>query len=404
MVGISELGKLQKRLSEFVEQFEGCLGRVERRHWCKVYLSGLLLDGERKSIQPMAERLGCDWQALQQFVKDSPWGAREVQKALFRLMSRKLLNEGAADWILDDTGLPKKGKASVGVARQYCGATGKIDNCQSVVSWHCSGQGRHFPALAQLYLPEAWSTDKARMEKAGVPEASQVFKEKWRIALELLDEMDQAPMDTLLFDAGYGANRVFLKELDQRKKRFIGQIRGIETFWSADVPLDTASTHPTGQGRRRKHLQVLDPRLKPQSAQQWASLLFASNEQVRTCDLNLQQPKKAEYVAIRVYETVARPFRRVGPERWLIIERLVDGSFKYYVSNHTVEQEPETLLVKAHKRWEIEQGYQQLKEELGLDHYEGRSWQGLHHHLTLCFMAYGFLQLLKLDQKKETFG
>lgn len=213
----SRLSQLQDQLSDFVETFSESFGRSERRHWCKMYLSGLLLDGERKSIQPMAARLdGGNEQALQQFVKDSPWNSRTVQRQLYDLVSQRLIGRRKSrDLILDDTGLPKKGKASVGVARQYCGATGKIDNCQSVVSWHCSSGDYHFPVVAQLYLPESWTSDTQRMDKVGIPDDARVFKEKWRLALALLDDIADETIDTLLFDAGYGANRVFLKALDK---------------------------------------------------------------------------------------------------------------------------------------------------------------------------------------------
>lgn len=297
---------------------------------------------------------------------------------------------------------PKKGKASVGVARQYCGATGKIDNCQSVVTWHCSTGRQHFPVTAQLYLPESWTEDTIRMHKVGVPVRTQSFKEKWRIALELLDSINDPSIDTLLFDAGYGSNRVFLGELDKRQRHVIGQIRGTETFWSGEVELDESGTRPSGLGRHRKYPQVVHKQLQPKSAEQWAKALFADSEKERTCQLPLAKPKSVHYVSMRVYETLARPYRRVGTPRWLVIERLSDGSLKYYVSNYDAHGSPERILIKGHKRWEIEQGYQQLKEELGLDHYEGRSWQGLHHHITLCFMAYGFLQLLRCEQKNGT--
>ena len=189
-----------------------------------------MLDGERKSIQPMAERLeGGNFQALQQFVRDSPWSSETVQTELFQRMDQRFIKEKKADIILDDTALSKKGKASVGVDRQYCGALGKIDNCQSLVSWQCSVGNIHFPMAARLYLPECWTEDTKRMERAGVPEKHQKFKEKWKISLELLDQ-SSVSVDTLIFDAGYGSNRKFLKELDERNYSFVGQIRGIETF------------------------------------------------------------------------------------------------------------------------------------------------------------------------------
>src|SRR6185503_16055009 len=162
-------------------------GRRERRHWCRVYLSGLILDGERKSIEPLASRVeGGNEQALQQFVNQSPWDGEGLIADLRRDMLRRFRMKSAI-YVLDDTSLPKKGNQSVGVAHQYCGALGKLSNCQSLVSLQAVGPRAHFPLAARLYLPEVWTSDKARMRAAGVPLEHQGFKEKWRIALDLID-------------------------------------------------------------------------------------------------------------------------------------------------------------------------------------------------------------------------
>ena len=160
---------LEKQLSEFVEQFRPLFGRSERRYWCMQYLTGLLLDGERKSIEPLAGRVaGGDAQAMQQFVNQSPWAHADLQLGLARSMLRRRRDQRRV-MILDDTTLPKQGRSSVGVARQYCGAVGKVANCQAIVTWHYADQGLHFPVRGQLYLPQAWTADAERMRRAGVP-------------------------------------------------------------------------------------------------------------------------------------------------------------------------------------------------------------------------------------------
>lgn len=386
------------RLKEFVEGFASVFGRSERRHWCQVYLSGLILDGERKSVEPIAGRLaGGNVQALQQFVNQSPWDGQELIEELRRDMLQRFQMKSAI-YVLDDTALPKKGNASVGVAHQYCGALGKLANCQSLVSLQAVGPRAHFPLAARLYLPKSWTDEPNSMARAGVPVEHQIFKEKWRIALDLIDSASKdCHPEVLLADSGYGSNRVFLGELDRRKIKFIAQCRRENTFWDADMPVAAASS-PSG-GRPRRYAQAADGRRKPKAAHEWGKTLFATQENVTKVKINHKKQVVVEVVAKRVFQAVARSTKpRVGPERWLIIERLSDGTFKYYVSSFPPTASLKKMVRLAHQRYKVEQGYQQLKEELGLDHFEGRSWRGLHHHIALCFMAYDFLQILARRQ------
>lgn len=399
---VNELNKVQKQLSDFVGEFVHSLGRCERRHWCQFYLAGLLLDGERKSIEPICDRLdGGNVQALRQFVNQSPWDHTQLMSDLcFYMLNKNNLSAGTL--VLDDFSLPKKGKHSVGVVHQYCGALGKTSNCQVVVSWQYVGKELHFPLSARLYLPKEWTTDVARMDEVHIPEEYRSFKEKWLIALDLLDSMkDMVPINALTFDAGYGVNRKFLAELDNRNFSFVGQITNDQTFWDGEVNVDFSPTHKSGRGGPRKYPHVSDQRLRPKSAKEWGAILFSENTNLLTADLPLQSGGKATFVAKRVYETKKSQSFAVGKQRWLIIERLSDNSYKYYVSNFDQDIAAETILLIARERWKVEQGYQQLKEELGLDHFEGRSWRGLHHHIALTFMAYDFLQLLRLNIKKN---
>lgn len=394
-----ELADVADRLSEYVEGFAPVFGRSERRHWCRIYLSGLIADGERKSIEPLAGRIdGGNVQALQQFVNQSPWDGQELIGELGRDMLKRFRMKSAT-YVLDDTSLPKKGDSSVGVAHQYCGALGKLSNCQSIVSLQGVGPRAHFPLAAQLYLPESWTNDPLRMTSAGVPSELQMFKEKWRIALDLIDSArEYCRPEVLLTDAGYGSNRVFLGELDDRKIPFIAQTRRENTFWDGDIPIDDRPK-PPGPGRPRQHAQSVDRRRVPRPAHQWAQLLFADRDNITKVKINHKTPVVVEIVAKRVYEAVARSTTpRVGPMRWLVIERLSDGTFKYYVSSLPASASAKKIIRLAHQRYKVEQSYQQLKEELGLDHFEGRSWLGLHHHIALCFMAYDFLQILARSQ------
>ena len=390
---LAEIKKIRKHLTDYVEGFKEILGRSERRRWCGMYISGLLLDGKRKSIEPMSKRLpGGNEQAMQQFVNQSPWDHGRIFSALTEFMLSKL-KSGNGVLVLDDTSIPKKGKHSVGVVRQYCGALGKVSNCQSIVTWHYSSEKTHFPLTARLYLPKVWTSDVPRMERVGVPLENRKFLEKWKIALALLDGISgMAPHEVVVFDAGYGEIRPFLRELDKRNERFVGQIPELHSFWPLDVPITEKSKKT---GRPRSYPEVADRKLKPMSAKKWREHFEENLASWKTVELSLKKKKKVKAVAVRVKEVNSAAYYRPGPERWLIIEKLSDGSFKYCVSNLPADAPLKQILNYAHKRWTIEQGYQQLKQELGFDHFEGRSWLGLHHHIALCFMAYCFLVLLR---------
>ena len=398
---VKSVNRHRKQLLKYVEEFKDLLGRQERQRWCFMYLSGLMLNGERKSIQPMSERLpGGNEQSMQQFVNQSPWLHQPILKRLSSYLYQKTSNKQGV-LVLDDTGLPKKGKHSVGVARQYCGALGKVSNCQSIATWHYATKTQaHFPLTEQLYLPKEWIEDTCRLDKASVPKTNRKFKKKWELALELLKTIPrEIKYEALVFDAGYGEIRAFLRKLDERNETFIAQVPESHSYWSLDVPLTHAQPKT---GRRRRYPAVCDKKHKPKSASKWR--LYLEKEQ-KTKWKKISVPLKSKthvmVKAIRVKEVITEAFYRPGSERWLVIEKFGNEQFKYFVSNAPLDTPLKKMVNWIHQRWQIEQGYQQLKEELGLDHFEGRSWRGLHHHLTLCFMAYSFLYLLKLKNQKK---
>ena len=388
---------IRQHLQNFVGEFAAELGRSERRHWCGKYLEGLLREGERKSIAPLAARVGGDDQAIQQFVNQSPWDHQALLFRLRQLMRRRAHEPGVL--VLDDTSLPKQGRHSVGVARQYCGALGKIANCQSLVTWHWVGAGRHWPLAAELYLPAAWTDDPARMTQAGVPVEAQRFREKWRIALDLLDEMKpQLPAyRAIVCDAGYGIILPLLAELERRGEPYVAQVSGQVAAW----PLEAVATlvQPV-VGRPRQQAVVRDPAVRPLMMGAWRDRLRQESARWREVRLPRADGAKVRAMAVRVQATQrGNRWRQPGVTRWLLIAQLGDNTFKYYFSNLPANTPLAELVRLAHQRWAIEQGYQQLKEELGLDHFEGRSWRGLHHHLTLCFLAFCFLTRLRTSKK-----
>jgi SRSO17 transposase len=400
-VNLKRLKKVSAQLDKFVSFFKKELGRSERTHWCRMYLCGLLLNGERKSIQPMAERLPeGNSQALQQFVSQSPWDYSTIQIKLAKYLIKKTRSK-AGVLVLDDTSFPKKGVKSVGVAHQYCGALGKVSNCQSVVTWHYSTtDGTHFPINAELFLPQKWTEDKKRLKAAGVPHRRFKFQKKWQLALDLLNSIsiEELPYEAIVFDAGYGEVREFLKVLDQRGITFVAQIPETHSFWPLDIETQFAQKKT---GRPRVYPSVEDKESRPLSAKKWKNLHIKEGGHWQTISLPLKSKKETEVFVVRVREVIAQAFYRPGDERWLIVEKFGENEFKYYVSNATGKTALDVMVRWLHRRWEIEQGYQQLKEELGMDHFEGRSWRGLHHHITLCFMAYAFLTMLRRHEGKK---
>lgn len=396
MMTARQIKEVRQQLNDYVEEFAEEFGRSERRHWCGKYLEGLLREGERKSIEPLARKVGGDDQALQQFVNQSPWDHDAVMFRLRSLMRRRA-TEGVL--VLDDTSLPKQGRHSVGVARQYCGALGKIANCQSIVTWQWVGAKVHWPLAARLYLPTAWTEDPGRMAKAAVPPDRQVFKEKWRIALDLLDEIKpQLPAyQALVFDAGYGVILPLLAELEKRGEPYVAQVPGNIAAW----PMEALATVAQAQrGRPARHAKVQDPDMQPLTMTAWRDRLLKEPSAWKEVKLPRADGACVRAVALRVQASQREGrWRQPGTTRWLLIEQLGDGTFKYHLSNLAVDTSLEELVRLAHQRWAIEQNYQQLKEELGLDHFEGRSWRGLHHHLTLCFLAFCFLTRLRTSKK-----
>ena len=395
---INEVNRVKKELEIFVDEFRPLIGRSERVQCCRQYLCGQMLDGERKSIQPIAERVpGGNEQNIQQFVNQSPWEHEPVLEKLSEKMQKERGREKGV-LVLDDTSLPKKGKHSVGVARQYCGALGKISNCQVIVTWHYACAKGHWPVTGELYLPKEWTDDIKRMKETGVPLERQKHIKKWRMAIELLKNIKaQVPHECVVFDAGYGELRPFLKELDDIREKFIGRIPCTHSFWPVDVKLNKKRTV---LGRPRIYPEVYQRSVRPLKAKEWAKKLERTPKKWQVIELPLQKRKTVEATCVRVFEVNNKAYWRPGVERWLIIEN--DGEEqKYYVSNFPKNTSLKKMVCLLHKRWTVEQGYQQLKEELGLDHFEGRSWRGLHHHLTLTFMSYCFLQLMKNKRGKK---
>src|SRR5487761_543707 len=362
------------RLEEFLITMLASVGRAERRHHGSLYVQGLLLDGERKSIEPLAERVpGGNVQAMQQFVGQSSWAWDPVRHLLAQHLEEALLP--AAAWIIDDTGFAKQGQESVGVARQYSGTLGKVGNCQVAVGVHLATEAESMPLDWALYLPQAWTDDAERCRKAGIPDNTP-FHTKIELALQLIDHLLAWGLSRqpVLADAGYGNNTGLRQGHVDRQLHYGGGVESNQAVW--EIP--TRRVQPrrqTGRGRPRRPYY----RGQPTALRDRALALPEEAWHTVTWRPGTQGPQRSRFAACRVQP--AHGHAHDQPERepvWLLIEwpAEAEAPTKYWFSNLSEEVALRRLVRLAKLRWRVEQNYQQLKEELGMDHYEGRGWQG----------------------------
>lgn len=393
-----ELREARGRLEAFVDPLLSLLGRAERRHWGAFYVQGLLLEGGRKTAAGMAERYGGDEQSLQQFVNQSPWDWMVLRRELAVLMAKEAGSRVA--WVLDDTGFPKKGEHSVGVARQYSGTLGKVGNCQIGVSLNYATDEGCFPVDFQLYVPKSWTEDAARRRKAGIPEGV-TFKRKWELGLEMVDRARDwgLPQGVVVTDGGYGVATSFRAGLRKRNLLYMVGITAEVGVWQQQVHLAPPSYQ--GRGRPRTRFRDLP---SPQSVLEVAKGLPVEHWCEVTWREGTKGPLTSRFCATRVQPSHGHAHGQVTePMQWLLVEWPSDQPkpTKYWLSTLAPETPLRELVSFAKIRWWVEQNYQQLKQEVALDHFEGRSWIGWHHHVTLAMMAFDFLVLEGFRRKKN---
>jgi SRSO17 transposase len=403
----AQLRRIRTRLLAFAQDVFASIPRKDQRRWGQTYLRGLLLDGKRKSIEPMAKRLargdpaadayGLE-QALQQFVNQSPWDPVPVRRRLAQRMTAAI---GPAAWVIDDTGFPKFGRHSVGVAPQYCGALGKVANCQVGVSVHAVTDQASCPLDWRLFLPEEWDADVERRRKAHVP-TSERHRPKWQLALDMLDELAawelQAPV--VLADAAYGEVNQFRLGLEQREHTYVVQVPGTISAYPEHVRPETLPYPGRGQPSKPRYRQ---PRTSVKQL-----VLAAGEGQARTVTWREGAngaPLASRFVALRV-RPAGLQLRQAARGQELPVRHLLaewpqgePEPVKYWLASLPAEVPLERLVHLAKLRWRVEHDYRELKDALGLDHFEGRSWQGWHHHVTLVSVAHAFVTLERLDPK-----
>ena len=394
----TDLERLDRELRSFVESMFDGMGRLERRRAMAWYVTGLLLDGERKSIEPMAARLvespsevEAMRQRLQQCVSVSAWRDEDLLCRLAQLVDEKLPRVEA--FVIDDTGFPKKGTFSVGVQRQYSGTLGRQDNCQIATSLHLAGEAGSACIGMRLYLPESWADDPRRRRMAGVPKEVR-FQTKWEIALDLIDQARGWGIEhqVVLADAGYGDIPDFRDGLTSRGLRFVVGVQGEQLVWP---PGSTPHPpHPPARGGPRP-TKYVDGDTKPVHIKDvFASIPRRSYKKV-SWRSGSRGRQASRFLAYRVRLATNHHYGKPpSEEMWLIAEwRKGEDKPRYSLATLPPEMPLDELVRIMKLRWRVERDYQELKGEVGLDHFEGRSWRGFHHHVTLCAVAHAFLAL-----------
>jgi len=381
------------QFAEFLEPLVAELGRSERRAGAALYVQGLLVPGERKALEPMAERLGIDSQKLQQFLADSPWAEQDVWRAIRREVVPVM--EPLAAWIIDETGWLKQGSKSVGVAHQHCGAVGKQANCQVSVEVVVSDGELAAPVAGRLYLPEKWATDKSRRAAAGVP-AEVAFQAKPAIALDLVKQVlaDGVSPAPVLGDEVYGA---------------AGELRwglrhwGLEYFLNVGGDL-SAWTRPVKTRWAKKYWGIAEGQREPASLAalsqafmqaQWHAVAW------RAAD-GTKRKTRIAWVSVCALSDWDRDTGE-WPQTWLVVD-WPEGDpepHHLYLAWFKTKPSPQRCVRLSRGRFPVEQFFQRAKTDLGLDHYEGRSWQGFHHHLVLAAVAYLFVMVIYPGSKKN---
>lgn len=398
---------LEARFEKYGELIATALSHADRRLPAQWYLKGLMLPGGRKSVEPMAARVQPQnvrsaHQSMHHLVADADWSdATLLAVVSSQVLPRLTKKSETCHWIVDDTGLSKKGAHSVGVARQYCGRLGKTDNCQVAVSLSMANEHGSLPLAYQLYLPKEWAEDAARRKKAGVPEQIR-FRTKGAIALEQIDQAlaGGIPRGIVLADAAYGCETDWREGLTQRGLLYMVGVRETaKVWWGSHQP--GRMPPPSPKGGRPRTRPVRDATHEPISVQEVAQKLMTQRKFRRvTWREGAAAPLSSSFSAVRV-----RPSHNTQPhdEQWLLIE-WPEGDTEprhYWFSTLPANTPTKTLVTTAQGRWRIERDYQELKSEFGLHHYEGRNWRGFHHHASLCIAAYGFLMSERLSGVKK---
>ena len=394
--------EVRERLAGFVGDVAAGFALARQRENALLYVRGLIEQGGRKSLQPTLFRLEespARYESVQQFLADSPWRSELLVRACAERVAPQI---GVMAWIVDDTGIAKDGRCSPGVKRQYSGTLGKIGNCQIAVSLHAAGERGTLPLGWALYLPEEWCDDMQRRVKAKVPEQV-VFQTKPQLAAGLVEQASgwKLPAAPILADCAYGDNSAFRARLHALEHEYLIAVSAQVSVYGPE----TTFAVPERQGMTGRSRSVARPDRKPESVRVLAERLPARAWKTLPCRTTpAGEDVEGRFAFVRVVAThPVRNDHQPHRQEWLIIEwpAGAQAPSDYWLSNLAADTEPERLARLARLRWTIELDYRQLKGELGLDHYEGRSYAGFHHHCALVTCAHAFLTLERLCPRAQ---
>ena len=389
-----QIRRLKPLLRRYLRNFDDCFGRSDTRSHLPVYVRGQLSDLPRKSVEPMALAAGLAPRTLQEFLSHLQWDERGMVNRLQRLVARDHGSSHAVG-VIDETGCPKKGTKTPGVQRQYCGATGKVENCVVTVHLSYAVDAFHCLLTSGLYLPESWSQDRRRCRQAGIPDAV-VYRPKWRIALELLDQAlaNGVSFGFLTFDEHYGSKAEFLRELDRREQCYVAEVPVNFTGWLS----------PPRLLQQRRRLRVERRASKVAALLRYSAALRDQPWRRFRVKDGEKGPMVWEAKRVRFY-----PPTEDGDPGWpghLLVARnvLQPQAVKYFVSNAPWDTRLQSLLLVAFSRWHVERCFEDEKTELGLDHYEGRRYIGLLRHQALTAVTHLFLARVQEQWRGEKPG
>ena len=390
-MGVAAAAESESRFTTYVDGLASVIGHADRERPLRDYCVGLVMPGERKSVEPMAavtapERVAAQHQSLLHFVGQSEWSDEQVLSKVRELVLPAMERHGPIQaWIIDDTGFPKQGKHSVGVASQYCGQLGREGNCQVAVSLSIANHHASLPVAYRLYLPREWAKDRARRREAGVP-ARIRFKTKQEIALEQIRWACEAglPRGVVLMDADYGRDAKLRRSVTQQGLSYVAGIQSTPLVWKPGTGPKPGRARPKWGRRNNPDLVSVKEIARDLAEDAWQTVEWREG----TADV-----LSSRFARLRVRVADKHISIDELTEEWLLIEwpEGEDAPTKYWFSTLPEDISLRDLVDIAKLRWRIERDYQELKQEVGLGHYEGRGWRGFHHHATLCIAAYGFL-------------
>jgi SRSO17 transposase len=398
-------------VDEYMTPFNRFFHRSEGRELSQRYIVGLIMEGERKSVEPMSVKVGGSERSMQRLLTEVKWDHEEVLVEYRKIMLDKTADAQGV-LAVDDTGFPKKGKHTVCVARQYCPSTGKVDNCQIGVSLAYVGQEVSWTYGMNLFIPKSWDDTKksvcvAMRIKTDMPKSAHHL-EKWKMVLDLIDiaNKDKVPHRAVVADSWYGDIPEFRKGLSDRKEKFVVGVHSDTNIFLESPIFEMPKPKKRRPGRPRKYPKLIETNPQPVKVSELGKKIDEDSWEHLELRRDIKgNPLVVEAFSMRVWP--ANGYRKgvAHEEVWLIVERRLSENgrteLRYFFSNYPQNMPTIEMVRLYHERFWIEHGYQQLKEELGLDHHEGRSWIGWHRHVLLVNLAYGYLTLLRLKEKKS---